>query len=142
VCSAAAQTGCVYVWGTFAADDASGFQMFGAARKDGLVSACANPAAPAGGTGELKFYSSKQPGAPPSDPPWVEAVGQLSGECKTDARGNGFRVTVQPGPSAELYKAKLKRAEVVPGWGLHVLDVALVQGNILDVLDAELGARR
>jgi hypothetical protein len=32
----------------------------------------------------------------------------------------------------------LKAAEVAPGWGIHPQDIALVQGNILDVLDAEI----
>jgi hypothetical protein len=32
----------------------------------------------------------------------------------------------------------LKAAQVAPGWGVHPLDLSLVQGNILDVLDAEI----
>jgi hypothetical protein len=32
----------------------------------------------------------------------------------------------------------LTAAEVAPGWGVHPLDLSLVQGNILDVLDAEI----
>jgi len=142
VCSAAAQTGCAYVWGSFLTDDASKGQVFGRARNDGLASACANPAAPGGGSGMLKFYHEKLPSAPASDPPWVEAVDQISGACRADAQGNAFRVTVEPGSSADLYSAMLKRSQSRAGWGLHARDIALVQGNMLDVLDAEIASWR
>lgn len=142
VCSAASQTGCVYVWGTYRADDAAKSQVFGKLRSDGLVSACANPAAPGGGSGTLKFYHAKDATAPASDAPWVETVGQFSGACGADARGNAFRVTVEPGPSADSNTAMLKRSEFLSGWGLHLRDLELVQGNTLDVLDAEIAAWR
>jgi len=140
VCSAASQTGCVYVWGTFRADDASTNHVFGGARHDGLVSACENPAAPDGGTGKLESYFQRPATSPASDPPWIETTGRLTGACKADANGNAFRVSVEPGSAAERYKALLKMSEPLSGWGLHVLDINLVQGNMLDVLDAEIAA--
>jgi hypothetical protein len=132
-CSDAAQTGCVYVWGSYLAGDTSGPPIFGGARFDGFVSACVSPAAPAGGSAQLKYYRAN------STPPWVEALGQLSGVCQADSSGaNIFVVTVKPGNFATANTASLKAAEVAPGWGVHPLDIALVQGNILDVLDAEI----
>jgi hypothetical protein len=132
-CSDAAQTGCVYVWGSYLAGDTSGPPIFGGARFDGFVSACVSPAAPAGGSTQLKYYRAN------STPPWVEALGQLSGVCQADSSGaNIFVVTVKPGNFATANTASLKAAEVAPGWGVHPLDIALVQGNILDVLDAEI----
>jgi hypothetical protein len=132
-CSDAAQTGCVYVWASYLAGDTSAPPIFGKARADGLVSACVNPAAPAGGSAMLKFYHAN------SKPPWVEALGQLSGVCQADSSGaNIFVVTVLPGQFANANTATLKAAEVAPGWGVHPQDISLVQGNILDVLDAEI----
>lgn len=132
-CSDAAQTGCVYVWSSYLAGDTSAPPMFGRARADGFVSACVSPAAPAGGSAMLKFYHTN------SNPPWVEALGQISGVCKSDSTGaNILVVTVEPGIFAAANTATLKAAEVAPGWGVHPLDIALVQGNILDVLDAEI----
>ena len=132
-CSDAAQTGCVYAWGSYLAGDTSAPPLFGRARGDGLVSACVNPAAPAGGSAALKYYHAN------SKPPWVEALGQLSGVCQASSSGaNTFVVTVQPGMFAAANTAALKSAEVAPGWGVHPQDIALVQGNILDVLDAEI----
>ena len=131
-CAAAAQTGCVYVWGSYLAGDASAPPNFGSARSDGLASACVNPAAPAGGSGMLKFYYEG------ASPPWVEAVGQVTGACQTDSGANIFVVTVLPGQFAAHDTSTLKAAEVAPGWGVHPRDISLVQGNILDVLDAEI----
>jgi hypothetical protein len=132
-CSSAAQTGCVYAWGSYLAGDTSS-PIFGGARGDGFASACVNPAAPGGGSGALKFY---YPGANP--PAWVEAIGQLTGKCQMDANGaNTFVVTVLPGKFAAKNTAALKGEEVAPGWGVHPYDIPLVQGNMLDVLDAEI----
>jgi hypothetical protein len=133
-CSDAAQTGCVYVWGSYLAGDTSAPPMFGGSpRADGFVSACVSPAAPAGGSAQLKFYHGN------GNPPWVEALGQFSGVCKSDSTGaNIFVVTVEPGKLATANTAILKAAEVAPGWGVHPQDIGLVQGNILDVLDAEI----
>lgn len=141
ICSSIAQTGCVYVWGSYFADDNSDRQIFGMARHDDMDSACVSPAAPGGGKGVLKFYHRKAPFAPPDDPPWVETVGQLSGECKAGNAGVALRVTVEPGPVSGYLPELLKRPPLPEGWGLHMRDIALVQGNILDVLDAEIAAR-
>ena len=133
-CSSAAQTGCVYVWGSYLAGDTSAPPIFGGARGDGLASACVNPAAPAGGSATLKFY---YPGANP--PAWVEAIGQVTGQCQMDSNGaNTFVVTVLPGQFAAKNTATLKAQEVAAGWGVHPYDIPLVQGNMLDVLDAEI----
>ena len=133
-CAAAAQTGCVYVWGSYLAGDTSAPPLFGGARNDGLVSACVNPAAPGGGSGMLKFYYAGN-----NPPAWVEALGQVTGACQADSGGaNTFVVTVLAGPFSAQNTNILKAAEVAPGWGVHPLDISLVQGNILDVLDAEI----
>jgi len=132
-CSSAAQTGCVYAWGSYLAGDTSS-PIFGGARGDGFASACVNPAAPAGGSATLKFY---YPGANP--PAWVEAIGQLTGRCQMDSNGaNTFVVTVVPGQFAAKNTIRLQGQEIAPGWGLHPYDIPLVQGNMLDVVDAEI----
>jgi hypothetical protein len=59
--------------------------------------------------------------------------------CQSDSSGaHIFVVTVKPGIFAAANTASLKAAEVAAGWGIHPEDIALVQGNILDVLDAEI----
>jgi hypothetical protein len=82
----------------------------------------------------LKFYYA---GANP--PAWVEALGQFTGTCQAGAGGaNIFVVTVLPGQFSAQNTTILTKAEVAAGWGVHPLDLSLVQGNILDVLDAEI----
>jgi hypothetical protein len=137
MCSAAAQTGCVYAWGTYLQDDATPSQMFGAVRPDGLVSACASPAAPTGVEGALKPILPRNPALPAGDAPYVELLGAFTGSCQLRPSGSGFRIHVTAGPQATLYHELLEHAVISPGWGLHVLDVNLVAGNILDVLAAE-----
>jgi hypothetical protein len=132
-CSDAAQTGCVYVWASYLPTDTSEPAVFGRARTDGLVSACVNPVAPAGGAGTLKYYHTNT-----TAPWWTELLGQFTGACQMDAAGaNIFVVTVTPGLLAAGDTAILKADDIGGGWGLHPQDIALVQGNILDVLDAE-----
>ncbi len=136
-CDSAAETGCVYVWGTYRADAPATDQIFGAARKDGLVSACENPAAPAGGSGALKWFIHRPSDQQNGKTHWVEVRGVLTGECRNFSGRNAFRVTVLKGPYAKTANKMLDHAARHQRWGLHPLDLTLVKGNILDVLDAE-----
>lgn len=138
-CTAAAQTRCVYVWGSYLANDAAPARVFGRNPADGSLAACVNPAAPAGGKALLTSYMPKPSFAPPSDPPYIELVGQLSGECSADAQGNVLRVTIEPTPFGGMLGPVLAHLGD-PGWGLHVADISLVQGNMLDVVGAETAA--
>jgi hypothetical protein len=65
----------------------------------------------------------------------VELIGQLSAQCVADDQGDVLRITVNPSPFAARLNGALQIHR--PGWGLHVLDIALTQGNILDDLAAE-----
>ena len=134
LCSAAAETGCAYVWSSYPADDNTQHRIFAHKRTDGLVSACVSPAAPAGGLGHLKVYSEKPLTAPASDPPWVEDLGQYTGTCTPDDQGSVLRVSALTDNGSTMLQHILSRA----GWGLHGHDVALELGNVLDVLDAEI----
>ncbi len=68
----------------------------------------------------------------------MEVLGQLSAACVTDAQGTVLRVTIEPGRFARLLQLALRSEH--PGWGLHVMDVSLTQGNILDVIAAQSAA--
>jgi hypothetical protein len=135
-CASAAQTGCVYAWTSYLSDDAD-HRFFGRDPGHGLTTACVNPAAPGGGSGELDAYLPKPKAAPEGDPPWVRAVGQLSAACMRDSGGDVLSITIEPGRYAGLLHAGLPRFVLAPGWGLHRLDLSLPQGDILDVVAAE-----
>jgi hypothetical protein len=137
LCTGAAQAGCVYVWGTYLADDADPSRFFGRNPGGGMAARCANPAAPDSGSVALVAYMSKPPFAPQDDPPWVKLEGQLTGQCVSDAQGSVLRITILPTQFADLLRLGFQHYALGPGWGLHRLDLSLPQGNILDVVDAE-----
>lgn len=136
-CAAGGQVGCVVAWSTYPAAATAG-HFFGRGR-DAL---CVNPAAPAGGRGMLKAFLPKPALAPADAPPNVEAVGQLSAECVRDADGAVLAVKVEPGRYAPLLGGLVETtaANGPPGWGLHRLDVNLVEGNLLELAAAQAAA--
>ena len=64
-------------------------------------------------------------------------AGQLTGECVADGQGAVLRVRTVPGPLAPLVQQLLDRSQLAGGWGLHILDVSLVQGNLLDLAESQ-----
>lgn len=142
LCTNGAQTGCVYVWNSYLAGDRSANRVFGQNASPPLVAGCASPAAPGGGMGELKAYLQRPEPAPSSNPPWVNWAGALFGQCVADAQGNVLRVTIRPGPFAGSVRAALQAgADGAPAeWGLHGVDMDLMQGNVLDRISDETTA--
>jgi hypothetical protein len=140
LCDQASETGCVYVWGDYLGDAPVPGEMFGKAPGGGLAAACVSPAAPAGGEGALKTYFPRPADAPPSDPPYVELIDQLSGRCKADEDGNALRVTILPSRFAERLEGAFSYSARNPSWGLHRLDLNLLQGNVVDVAGLETAA--
>jgi hypothetical protein len=141
ICRARDQLGCVALWSMYAEDDASN-RLFGHSPGGGLVAPCVNPAAPGGGRALVKAYTSRPPSAPSDAPPWVELVGQLSGECVADAQGNVLRMRIEPSTNADSLRAYItsRAAGLGPGWGWHVFDGTLAQGDMLDMAAAEIAA--
>ncbi len=130
VCHAKGETGCVLTWSSYAADDTSA-PIFGRAQT-GLTAACTNPAAIDGGRAPLKGFVHKPSIAPAEDPPYVEQLGQMSAECVADKFGATLRIHVEPGPLAGYLKDSLVKSAVRQGWGLHILDYSLPQGDLID----------
>jgi hypothetical protein len=100
---------------------------------------CTNPAAP-GGDGELDAYFNRRDfaAAAPSDS--ARLTGQIEAACRTDAQGAVLRIKVLPGQNQQQITDFLD-AGLIHGtgydWGLHRRDVALAQGTILRLIDAE-----
>jgi hypothetical protein len=137
LCRSDGQFGCALVWSTYQDGDMSSPRFFGVNPGEGLVAACTNPAAPAGGPAPLEGFIHKPAFARPDDPPWVEMAGQLTGACVSDAQGVVLRVRTVPGPLAPLAQQLLELSQLPGGWGLHLLDMNLVQGNLLDLAQSQ-----
>jgi hypothetical protein len=121
-----------------------------------MVAACTNPAALAGGSGELHAYldktgrtiTSNVPPKPwvmpeqPIDTPFVSVPGLLTARCSSNDNASGYlEITVNGNPSDpradDITGDIAMGTAVLANWGLHLIDVNLAMGNLLDIVAAE-----
>jgi len=125
---------------------------FGKVTGENMISACTNPAALRGGSGELHAYlgsqksrlsSSAEPGPwvkppQPINTPFVSLPGMLTAECVANEAGSYLAVTVHGNPAgprtSEIVGDVVVNGQVVPDWGLHLIDVNLAMGNLIDIV--------
>ncbi len=154
LCKSASQIGCVISYASFRSTippPPSG-SLFGRVAGDDLMSACTNPAALAGGSADVRAYLNATgtpfllPSAPQPawatgktiDTPWVSVPGLLSAQCVNNEHGSYLEVTVHGDPADP--RADDIVGDVMGGnqpnaaWGLHLLDVNLTLGNLLDIV--------
>lgn len=157
LCTSRTQTGCVVAYSTFASKPPKDSQ-FGRTTSDagvsllaphkpnpGIAIACVNPADPAGGTGLLTpyvpslFLQFLGGGAPQVSTPWVSFPREYTAVCKTSGNATWLQVRHTPGSTdqrpllADLGDSTL---------GLHILDVNMALGNLVQLVRAEAGAYR
>jgi hypothetical protein len=156
LCRKAGQAGCIVVYNSFRATSPPAADALTERSDDpALVDACVNPADLSGGSGELKPYfaahergfGNTQPalpwvnGGPDIDTPFVTVPGMLSAECASNANATYLAISVHPDPSgkrADDFRGDVfTHGQVRPRWGLHVVDVELALGNLLDLVDAQ-----
>jgi len=160
MCTSADETGCVVTWSTFRATaPPPAGSFFGRPGEDGLVSACVNPAAIAGGAADLDTYMPANSeasilsslGTSTEGRSWIDGTaGEIttpfvrlpelsSGECATTADAvNYLSVSLNPetdGPRADDFPGDLS-----PEWGLHLVDINLVMGNMVTDVAAQAAA--
>jgi hypothetical protein len=158
LCHRSSQTGCAIAFVSFrdTAPPPAG-SMFGHPQtpEPGMVAACVNPAALAGGAGELKAYLGSgtlllagnvaEPTRWAKDvtvtTPFVSVPGLLSAHCVETEQFNYLSVTVNAdprGPRTDHIPGDLVKGGVIrTDWGLHLIDANLVMGNLLDIVGAE-----
>jgi hypothetical protein len=154
-CRSPRQTGCVIAYSTFnepPPDDtlfgrpSSRFSTaFGLPSGPKLEVRCTNPASIAGGTGSLQTISRTEPfpGAlgvgllilyggmvPVAPTPWIQPPGHYNARCVTANDANVLMVSDQDGaihlhPSPDA------------SWGLHLADVNIALGNLVDLVGTE-----
>ena len=115
-----------------------------------MAAACVNPAALAGGSGELHAYlderrphdhrndESRSRGSTPEKPidtPWVSVPGLLTAKCASNDNASGYlEVTVNGNPNDPRVDDIVGDIGVAPNvlanWGLHLVDVNLTMGNL------------
>ena len=76
--------------------------------------------------------------------PFVNVPGMLSAECKSDASGSYLSVTVEADAEDprvdDIVGDVVTNGMVQPDWGLHLIDVHLTMGNLLDLVAAKAEA--
>jgi DUF3089 family protein len=154
-CRAARQTGCVIAYSAFS-DVPSADALFGRvvsrfpnaggdpAEHEVL---CTNPASLGGGSGTLRtlFRTERFPGVlgavigdPPAAPtPWAAMPGRFRARCRNEGGASWLHITPAPGDTRPTVSQTLG-----PAWGLHLYDVNLALGDLVEVVRREAKAHR
>jgi hypothetical protein len=155
LCRVESQVGCVITYSSFRSTLPPGANsLFGRSRGDNLTGACTNPAALEGGTASLHAYLSATgrtitgTQAPKEwtagktiDTPWVSMPGLLSARCTTNENATYLEVTVNGNPDdprTDTITGDIGTNPQTQGmWGLHLIDVNLAIGNLLEIVSQQ-----
>lgn len=154
LCESAGQTGCVISYATYRdnlSPGGEGMFLFGRAPNDESEIACFNPANP-GGEGVLDAYLSNigeifqavapmpvwSSAAPEIATPFVKVPGLLSARCVNDGAYHYLEVSIAADPADprtdDIRGDVLLNGEINAPWGLHLIDMTLVMGNLVEIV--------
>ena len=153
LCHSATQTGCAIAYASFRSTiPPPANSRFGRVQGENMQAACVNPAALGGGSGELHAYLSTSGSsivsasvprpwvtpAKPIDTPWVSVPGLLTAQCVVNEKGSYLEITVHGNPADprtdDIVGDVMANGEVNASWGLHLIDVNLSIGNLVDIV--------
>ena len=160
LCHAATDTGCVISYASFRSTiPPPENSRFGRVQGENMQAACVNPAALAGGSGALHAYLSAGnntitgSSAPPKpwvtpakaiDTPFVSVPGLLTAQCVANEKGSYLEVTVHGNPADprtdEIVGDVMQNGQPNASWGLHLIDVNLTMGNLVDIVRSQAKA--
>ena len=161
LCRKPGQVGCVITYVSFrATSPPPANTRFGKVTEPGMVAACTNPAALGGGSAPLHSYLDASgrsivgvsPPPPwvvperPIDTPWVSVPGLLSARCTSNEHATYLEITVNAVPSdprADNIAGDLGAGtQILTDWGLHLIDVNLGMGNLVEIVRQQSRAWR
>jgi hypothetical protein len=154
LCRSGKEVGCVIAYASFRSTvPPPENSRFGRVQGEDMMAACTNPAALGGGRGELRAYlaangrsivgSGSEPRpwvtpAQPIDSPFVSLPGLLTAKCVSNSKGSYLEVTVHGNPldprTDDIGGDVRTNGQVNASWGLHLIDVQLAMGNLIDVV--------
>ena len=141
LCRAMDQLGCVVAFSTFLADNPpTDAGYFGKSPAPDVSAACTNPAALGGGKTTLGAEMPVTPKVAADldiHTTFIRLPGLVSGECVTSGDLSYLAIEVGTDRRSVLETRALTAAEVVPGWGLHLLDVNLVLDDLVELVRAQ-----
>ncbi len=153
LCTKVGQTGCVVTYVSFrASSPPPPGSLFGRAARPGMTVACTNPARLRKVTTPLDSYwytgpttSAATPmqwsksGPPPT--PFVRTDGLVSATCINRGPVGYLSVTVNADPrdarTDEIRGDVVTNGTVQRGWGLHLADMNLAQGDLIALVEAQ-----
>ena len=155
LCRSEDQTACVISWASFRSDaPPTENSLFGRPRTGEGVSACNNPAALSGGSAEVHSYFPSDPNASilsslgvSADQatawvegseiatPFVTTPGFVSAQCVSEGGFDYLEVTVDGDPADP--RVDDIGGDLTPEWGLHLQDVNLVMGDIVELVQTQ-----
>ncbi len=153
LCRSADSTACAIAWSAFRADAPPPAEsLFGKAQTQGLRVACVNPADLDGSDGVLKsllpagavLFDELAPPAPWAaggalvETPFVALPGLLSAQCVDRGGFSYLAVTVNADPADartdSINGDVIVDGQVQPEWGLHLFDMHLAMGNLVEIV--------
>jgi len=159
LCHSASQTGCVITYASFRSRlPPPANTRFGKVTGQNMAAACTNPAALGGGIGDLHAYLSTdgrtitgttppKPWVVPERPintPWVSVPGLLTAQCTSNDNATYLEVTVHGDPSGprtdDIIGDIVGNGQVLADWGLHLVDVNVAMGNLVDIVGQQAEA--
>jgi pimeloyl-ACP methyl ester carboxylesterase len=158
LCRKPGQIGCVVNFSAFRSTvPPPANTLFGKAADAAQSGSCTNPATLAGGSAPLHSYlfatgrTIALPGPPTTwvtgktvDTPFVSVPGLLSATCTSNEHATYLEITVKGDPAdprADDITGDLGiPGKPIPMWGLHLIDVNLVMGNLLTLVDQQTTA--
>ncbi len=153
LCATADSLFCVIAYSAFRADSPPPpDSLFGVASTAGMRAACVNPAEIDGSGGQLKAmlpvatamfdeFAAPEPWTadhPKIETPFVMVPGMLSASCVNRGGFSYLAVTVHADPADKRTDAitgdVVVAGKVQPQWGLHVIDMHIAMGNLVDIV--------
>jgi hypothetical protein len=153
LCRAASQTGCLIAYTSFRSTvPPLANTLFGKVADPGMTAACTNPAALGGGSGELHAYLSSdgrtiisttrpKPWVKPDrsiDTKWVSVPGLLTARCAINDNATFLEIMLHGDPSSartdDIVGDLDINGQIAVEWGLHLVDVNLAMGNLVDIV--------
>lgn len=157
LCTSGNQTQCVVTYASFRSTvPPPAASLFGRVGKT-TESACTNPAQLAKGSNELHAYLSADSdrtgikewiaGKPNLDTPFASVPGLLTAECISNDKNAYLEVTVNSDakdPRTDEIAGDVMNADgtVNAGWGLHLIDVNLAMGDLVEIVRQQSQAYR
>jgi hypothetical protein len=158
LCKSASQTGCVIAFSAFRSTvPPPANTLFGKSTKEGITGACVNPVALTGHTEAHAYMATDGQTitakyAPKAwvtagdkiETPWVSVPGLITAQCATNDNATFLEITLHPDAggkrAADITGDIMFGTTPVANWGLHLIDMNLVMGDLVDIVGQQAKA--